>query len=170
MPKGIKGFQNGHKTNVGKHHSGETKKKMRESNLGQIRSDKTKRNISNAQKGNHYRLGVKASLETRKKISNFAKTRDMIHLHGKGENSHNWKGGAIKVGQYMKVWSNGKYIFQHRAVMQEYLGRELERHELVHHKNGIKTDNRLENLIVVLHSTHFSEVRCPHCLKDFLIK
>ena len=48
-------------------------------------------------------------------------------------------------------------VWHHRFVIEQALGRKLGRYEVVHHKNGIRDDNRLENLEVMSlgdHSRH----------------
>ena len=43
---------------------------------------------------------------------------------------------------------------QHRLVMEAYIGRYLNKEEIIHHINGNKSDNRIENLLITNNHEH----------------
>jgi len=67
------------------------------------------------------------------------------HVDGTGHMSHGYK--QINVPKYLRhLTRRNTKIAEHRLVLARHLGRALTSDEHVHHINGVKTDNRLENL------------------------
>lgn len=64
----------------------------------------------------------------------------------KGTGHWNNKGYKIyAIPKHIKAFQSGK-VLEHVFVMSQYLGRPMRKGENIHHKNGIRDDNRLENL------------------------
>lgn len=66
---------------------------------------------------------------------------------GEPRSSYTTEKGYVVVYKkgHENAWKNG-YMFEHVFVMSEMLGRPLTDKENVHHKNGVRCDNRPENL------------------------
>lgn len=99
------------------------------------------------------------------KFNNYNNTRD------------SWRGGHIgKTTGYIYIKIDGKDIGEHILVAEKTIGRRLYADEVVHHINGIKTDNRPENLQVMTNSEHVKlhQIKakpkiCKRCGRERLI-
>lgn len=74
-----------------------------------------------------------------------------------GEKHIFWKGGRQKDSKngYVRIYrpgyfnNNNPYVLEHRFIMEQHLGRKLKSNEFVHHINGVRDDNRIENLEIL---------------------
>jgi hypothetical protein len=148
-------------------------------------SEETKRKISKANKGRKMTPAQRRKqAESRKRGFNegtikipWKGTTGIVTWNKKGSESTSWKGGRT-VDKNGYIWlrvnhpnsNSSGVIAEHRLVMSNFLGRPLHPNENVHHRNAIKDDNRIENLMLVLKGPHKGKLTCPYCHKEFFIR
>lgn len=103
-----------------------------------------------------YMLGVCQDCHKPVRYLETLRCQECYWKHSVGENHPGYKTGRnLNGGGYMRIttghsnhpnsYSDGT-ILEHILIMSEHIGRPLIKGENVHHKNGIRDDNRLENL------------------------
>lgn len=101
--------------------------------LGRHLSDEVKRKMSEAHSG-HYNKPTEFGGHAKKRNDGYIKVYCPTHQ------------AATKDG----------YVMEHRLIMENLIGRQLEQNEVVHHKNHTRDDNRIENLQLMTISEHMS--------------
>ena len=142
-------------------HSDETKARMSAAHRGSRHSPET---LEKMRGPNNPFFGRHHSAETKAKMSRALS----------GERNPAWKGGRRKVNRegYILVYCPshpyagwGGMVLEHRLVMERHIGRTLMPAEVVHHINGNRSDNRIENLMLFSgqndHTSFHHEARKP---------
>lgn len=104
-------------------------------------------------------LGFKHSKYSKNKIK--AALKKAFPNGRKGKNNPAWKGGKFNFNDYIMVLKpkhpfpnhTAKYVFEHRLVVEQWIGRYLTSEERCHHVNEIKSDNRPENLMAFINES-----------------
>lgn len=114
-----------HKGFLGHHHTEEARRKISEKNIGRIFSE-----------------------ETRAKMSASRRITGMGHTKKRADGYR-----TVFFPSHPRASKEG-YIMEHILIMENVIGRHLEKGEVIHHINRIRDDNRVENLQLMTVSEH----------------
>lgn len=103
--------------------------------------------------------GILVERQRGQNLSNFKRdktcSKECRYALISGSGNGRWIGGVHDDGAgYLRYTKGRKRV--HRVVMEQHLGRELEAHEEVHHKDGDKRNNNIKNLELLTKSDHTS--------------
>ena len=122
-----------------------------------VLTEEARKRISEKNKGRPSpRKGTHVSTETKLKISKARKGKYIKNTEFGGHTKLR-KDGYIYVYCPDNIGSNKDgYAMEHVLVMEKHIGRQLKDDEVVHHKNKIRNDNRIENLELMTLKEHTS--------------
>jgi hypothetical protein len=115
------------------------------------------------------KCGCGAVIKARSRYGKFVQyKKGHMHMGKRGEISTGWKKGRtissegyvyVYVPEHPRTSKKFPYVREHIVVMEKHLGRNLTYDDIVHHINGKKDDNRIENLELTTRSIHASKHR-----------
>ena len=160
---------------TGKKRSKETIEKIRKAMIGKHSSPNTEfkkgdKPVCGFKKGrNPWNKGTKGIMKPNK--TSFKKGSI-------GDKCAHWNGGVRTHGRgYIQIYTRnhpyscvGNTVFEHRLIIEDYIGRYLTLKEVAHHINKIKDDNRIENLMAFVNqSAHKRFHKNPNNVKPYEI-
>jgi len=95
-----------------------------------------------------------------KKIGDYAKrcfscTRVYVGINQRAENHWHWKNGESKTaGGYIVLNTYRGKVYKHRVILENKLGRDLDTNEHIHHIDGDRSNNSIENLELMTKENH----------------
>jgi hypothetical protein len=98
---------------------------------------------------------TKCQYKSQRKFWNSPEERKRRSERAIGYKNGRWKGGLRKIMGYVWVYFPDSHLHKVQGaipravyVMEQHIGRRLRKEEVVHHMNGKRTDDRIENLLL----------------------